>query len=108
MHKRIYLFLALLFPMLGYSQSFVEGFTDVPNLFATGWVQTNNSSPLGPGNWRQDNGNFTAPFGASNSSIVVSYTSIVSGQSGDISNWLITPTISMSPGDSIIFYTISY
>ena len=108
MHKKILLFFVLLFPIFLYSQSFVEGFADVPSLFTSGWVETNNSSPLGPGNWRQDNGNFTAPFGATNSSIVVGYTSIALGQSGDISNWLMTPTISMTPGDSVIFYTISY
>lgn len=97
-----------MFPLSGYSQSFVEGFANVPILFSSGWVQINNSSPVGSGNWRQDNGNFTTPFGALNSNIVVGYTSIASGQSGDISNWLITPTISMTPGDSIIFYTISF
>lgn len=109
MHRRI-LFILALFSSSLYSQGFVEGFDTVTNLFSNGWVQQNNSTPLGSGIWAQDNGNFPDPIPSppTNSSIVVGYTSIASGQSGDISNWLITPTISMSPGDSIIFYTISY
>ncbi len=108
MHKRIFIFFTFLAPIFGNAQSFVEGFEDVPAIFSSGWAQQNNSSPFGPGTWSQDFGNFTAPFGSANSSIVVSYTSIASGQSGDISNWLITPTISLTPGDSIIFYTRSF
>ncbi len=108
MQKRILAIVLFLLPLWTYSQNFIESFEDVPSLFSNGWVQVNNSSPLGSGTWAQDNGNFTAPFGTSNSSIVVGYTSINAGQSGDISNWLITPSISFTEGDSICFYTRSF
>lgn len=108
MQKRIIIFFLLLFPLFGNAQNFLIDFEDVPTLFTSGWVHTNNSSPLGSGDWRQDNGNFTAHAGTANSSIVVGFNSIQLGQSGDISNWLITPTINFTAGDSIIFYTISY
>jgi hypothetical protein len=90
------------------AQGFIENFGNVDSLFLNGWVKQNNSSPAGSGSWMQDFGNFTAPFPPANSSIVVDYTSISSGQTGDISNWLLTPTIQFTTGDSIIFYTISY
>lgn len=90
------------------AQNFIEDFVEVDSIYVNGWVQQNNSSPLGGGGWEQDNGNFTAPFGPSNSSVVAGYKSIALGQSGDISNWLISPTINMTNGDSIIFYTRSY
>lgn len=91
------------------AQNFTEGFQDVPALFSSGWVQQNNSSPPGSGTWRQDIGNFNPPPSApDNSSIICDFTSIPSGQSGDISNWLITPTINFTPGDSIIFFTRSF
>lgn len=108
MHKRILIILFLFCVGKINAQSFIENFSNVDSLFLNGWVQQNNSSPAGSGGWQQDFGNFTAPFPPNNSSIVVGYTSIVSGQAGDISNWLITPTINFTTGDSIIFYTISY
>src|SRR5687767_1883639 len=85
------------------AQNFTEGFDVVDSIYANGWVRNNNSAPQGEDGWEQDFGNFTAHSGASTSSIVVSYTSITSGQSGDISNWLITPSITCTAGDSIIF-----
>jgi hypothetical protein len=108
MHTRI-LFIVFMFSTICLSaQGFIENFGNVDSLFLNGWVRQNNSSPAGSGSWRQDFGNFTAPFPPANSSIVADYTSIASGQTGDISNWLMSPTIQFTPGDSIIFYTISY
>jgi hypothetical protein len=108
MHKRILFILLLSFPVLLTAQNFIEDFGDVPSLFSNGWVQQNNSTPAGPGTWRQDFGNFNAPFGTDTSSIVANYASVSLGHSGDISNWLITPVINFTPGDSIVFWTISY
>ncbi len=109
MQKRIIYILCFVMVGIGHAQNFVEDFQDVPTLFSNGWVQTNNSSPLGSGGWMQDFGNFNPPpSGPDNSSIVCDYSSISSGQSGDISNWLITPTINLTQGDSIIFYTRSF
>jgi hypothetical protein len=109
MQKRISLILSFLLSGVISAQNFVEGFQDVPALFSAGWVQQNNSSPLGSGGWGQDIGNFNPPPSSpNNSAIICDYSSIQSGQSGDISNWLITPTISFTPGDSIIFFTRSF
>lgn len=108
MQKRILYFLILTIFGSLHAQSFNENFDDVDSLFLNGWVRQNNSAPLGSGNWEQDDGNFTAQNGSSNSSIVCGYKSIPLGQSGDISNWLITPTINFTNGDSIVFWTISY
>lgn len=91
------------------SQSIWEEFDNVPPLFSAGWYQQNNSLPLGPGTWRQDYGNFQAHSGLdSNSSIVCSYESTDPEGSGDISNWLLTPEITMNDGDTLRFYTRSY
>jgi len=109
MQKRILFFLFLFSVIQLNAQNFTEGFMNVPALFSSGWVQQNNSSPSGSGGWMQDNGNFDAPPSSPlNSVIICNYTSIASGQSGDISNWLITPTINLTNGDSIIFYTRSF
>jgi len=92
-----------------YAQNFTEGFDVVDSIYTNGWERNNNSSPSGEDDWVQDYGNFNPPpSGGTNSSIVVSYKSIASGQAGEISNWLITPTIVCTTGDSIIFYTKSF
>jgi hypothetical protein len=109
MQKRTSLILCFLFAGFLHAQSFIEDFDDVPTLFSNGWTHHNNSSPFGSGDWRQDFGNFNPPPTApDNSSIVCDFTSVASGQSGDISNWLITPTINFTSGDSIVFFTRSF
>lgn len=109
MQKRTLFILAIFITLQLRAQNFTEGFLDVPALFTSGWVQQNNSSPSGSGGWMQDNGNFDAPpSNPLNSVIICDYTSIAAGQSGDISNWLITPTLNLTNGDSIIFYTRSF
>jgi len=107
MQKRILYFIIITFFSSLHAQSFNENFNDVDSLFLNGWVKQNNSAPLGSGSWEQDVGNFTAQNGVSNSSVICGFKSIPLGQSGDISNWLITPTINFSNGDSIVFWTIS-
>lgn len=89
-------------------QNINENFDDVSTLTTSGWIFENNSSPLGTQTWRQDFGNFTAFNGSANSSIICDYLSVPSGSVGDISNWLITPTLSLNNGDTIRFYTNSY
>lgn len=106
--KKLFVFIFLVGVGNVQAQNFIEDFEEVDSLYFNDWFQQNNSSPAGSGGWEQDNGNFTAPFGTVNSSVVVGYKSIAAGQSGDISNWLISPTINMTNGDSIIFYSRSY
>lgn len=108
MQKRILGFLLIFATGFINAQSFDENFDQVDSLLLNGWISDNNSNPQGSGSWAQDNGNFVAFNGPTNSSIVCGYTSIPLAQSGDISNWLITPTIQFTTGDSIVFWTISY
>jgi Ni,Fe-hydrogenase III small subunit len=74
-----------------------------------GWFQTNKSSPLGSTNWFSgpflSNGtsSFTAQSGAG--CIVADY--LNNGNAGTISNWLISPKVTMQNGDLLSFYTMS-
>lgn len=88
-----------------FSQAINEGFASVLGLTAAGWNQQNLSTPLGSNpNWFQgDNSVFTANSGAINEYIAVNFNS-VSG-ANTISNWLLTPTLNLSNGDVISFYT---
>lgn len=83
-----------------------EGFDDITTL--SGWTQTNQSSTTGTNpNWFQGNnignsGPFDSYSGAADSYVACNYNSV---GTGDISNWLITPTLSLQNGDIISFYT---
>jgi hypothetical protein len=82
----------------------VENFDNVATLSGVGWVQTNNSSPAGTTGWFQGNpGVFSAQAGASDSYIAANFDNAAVG--GDISNWLLTPTITLANGETLTFYT---
>jgi hypothetical protein len=109
--------------------SFVEEFTNAGELTGKGWVLKNNSNPIGQSGWRQGryessafiqgmdpNGKFSF-FGAvpyvgfpahsaqnSPNEFISCDVTAVNGQ-GDISAWLISPSVPISNGDQIIFYT---
>jgi hypothetical protein len=71
-----------------------EGFNNVANLAASGWVQTNNST-ANPGNtpWFQGNTDvFDAQSGAAGSYAAATWGSAFGG--GSIDNWLISPIFS--------------
>lgn len=91
-----------------FAQSWSEGFENVDSLFTAGWAQQNNSEPTGLGEWRKDNGNFTAQNGTATSSIICDYTSVGGSGIGNISNWLFTPVQSFESGDTLFFWTRSY
>jgi hypothetical protein len=77
-----------------------EGFDNVGTLGASGWVITNNSTPGGDVDWFQGNvGVFTAFSGAPNSYIASSYRA--AGGGGLLDNWLLTPTLNFSGGDTV-------
>jgi hypothetical protein len=81
-----------------------ENFNDITALPGSGWVLTNNSSPLGTTGWFQGNdGIFTAQAGAANAYIAANYNNAAVG--GNISNWLISPVLTLANGDTIAFYT---
>lgn len=85
---------------------FSEGFDTFSNLATNGWTQTNQSSPLGTSTWAQGGG--TAFSGGGQSGGTTSFTlcnfNSTTG-TGTISNWLITPVISVQNGDVFSFYT---
>ncbi len=91
-------------------QSLSEGFNNVPNLPAN-WVTTNNSTRSETGTpWNtgsaivNEEGNaVVAPYEGAGFAIA-QYTSVGSG-SGTISNWLISPALSLNNGDTFSFFT---
>ncbi|MFN0165686.1 MAG: choice-of-anchor J domain-containing protein [Bryobacteraceae bacterium] len=84
-----------------------EGFDDITTLAGAGWVQANNSAPIGTTGWFQgDTGTFPSHSGAANSYIAANFLNAdLAG--GNISNWLITPVVTLADGDTISFYTRS-
>lgn len=82
-----------------------DNFEDISTLAGNGWAFTNNSSPLGATGWFQGNGVLTAQAGTTDSYIGANFTNATPG--GNISNWLILPTLTLDDGDTLSFYTQS-
>ena len=81
-----------------------ESFGDITTLAASGWVQTNNSAPIG-NDWFQGNsGTFASQAGAPDAYIGNNFNS-TSGISGLIDAWLISPALSLPGGGILTFYT---
>jgi autotransporter-associated beta strand protein len=92
--------------------SLSEGFDDVTTLPGAGWVITNNSSPLGNHNWAQgipppglDTLGANAQSGAPNSFIQTDFNAGLPGSGAIVSDWLITPVLSLENGATMSFYT---
>ncbi|HYF31776.1 MAG TPA: choice-of-anchor J domain-containing protein [Chitinophagaceae bacterium] len=99
-------------------QSFLEEFDTTTSAFARGWVPINASAPKGRSVWVQGLFNnpantglpYPIPFGPHSSKgsypgfIGADYLS-TSAAAGVISNWLVSPVVTMQNGDKIIFYT---
>lgn len=90
-------------------QTFVEEFDTVSSAISRGWVLVNASDPKGSNVWQQ--GGSVVPWFSPFSSrgtyagfIGADYTS-TSAAAGTISNYLISPVITMQNGDKIVFYT---
>ncbi|NUM46156.1 MAG: DUF4397 domain-containing protein [Anaerolineales bacterium] len=81
---------------------FSEGFDDITNL--PGWFTQNNSNPLGTSTWFQGNDTvFPAHVGAPTAYIGANFNNTAGV--GTISNWLLTPELSLSNGDTFSFWT---
>jgi len=81
--------------------SLSEGFD---SMTPAGWTVKNNSQPLGTTTWFQGNSAvFASQAGAANAYAGANFNNTASV--GDISNWLITPTLSFNNGDVVSFYT---
>lgn len=106
MFKRICLFLFISTFTVPASASliFSEDFDDITNL--PGWTLQNNSDPLGTTNWFQGNPMvFPAHTGADNAYIAANFNN--TGSVGTISNWLLTPELSLLNGNVFSFFTSS-
>jgi hypothetical protein len=80
-----------------------ETFNNVASLASQGWVFTNLSPS--PGElWKQGNdGIFTAAAGPDNSYAAASFLS-TTALSGPVSNWLITPMVTLTTGSELVFF----
>ena len=78
----------------------VEGFNSVPGLTAGGWVLTNNSTSAGESWYQGNSGIFPAAAGAVDSYVAASY---LSTGSGAVSNWLITPVLTLDRTSTVSF-----
>ncbi|MBC7439689.1 MAG: choice-of-anchor J domain-containing protein, partial [Flavobacterium sp.] len=118
------LLILLLIPFLGIAQNqFSFGFSGTTAaMLAAGWQVTNQSTPVYAGAPTWSIASYTAPTattpfggltpngqdGTLNSFALINFTSTgtsATAGSGDISNWLITPVITVMNGDVVTFYT---
>ncbi|HOY39275.1 MAG: T9SS type A sorting domain-containing protein [Bacteroidales bacterium] len=91
-------------PMSLRAQAFTEGFNDITTLTGSGWFMQNNSVPLGSTNWFQGNSDvFSAQSGAATAYIGTNFNNTTGANT--ISNWLVTPSVTISNGDVLSFYT---
>lgn len=92
-------------------QSFVEEFDTMQNAYNRGWRWLNRSTPIGFTNWSQGPGTSSmlaySSKGTNTGLAYSDYLSTAGTNDGIISNWLISPQITMQNGDKIIFYTKS-
>jgi hypothetical protein len=85
--------------------SFSEGFDNIDTLIPNGWFMQNNSQPLGVTDWFQGNPNvFPSHQGAAPDSYIGANFNNTAGV-GTISNWMLTPEITMNNGDMVSFWT---
>jgi len=90
------------------AQAFSEDFNDITSLAGNGWVTANNSVAVGSTGWFQGSpvsasGPFDSYNGASNAYIAANYNN--TGNTGTISNWLMTPNRTLRNGDVLTFFT---
>jgi hypothetical protein len=82
-----------------------ENFDNIATLGPAGWAIIDNSQPLGTTNWFQgDSTVFPSQAGAPNAYISADFDNTV-GPGGTISNWLLTPVLTLHNGDILSFYT---
>jgi hypothetical protein len=79
-----------------------QGFDNVAPLLTTGWVTRNNSGQIRMTDWSNgDPSKFSAHDGAPNSYLAISY----STGCGTISNWFLTPPVTLQNGAVLNFWT---
>lgn len=90
------------------NQSFVEEFDTAQRAYNRGWRFINRSDVIGRRNWQNPDANSGIPFlswsGTGNGYLWADYQSTAS-DAGTISNWAVSPELTMQNGDKIVFYT---
>jgi hypothetical protein len=87
-----------------HAQAISEGFDNITTLPGAGWVMRNNSQPLGITGWFQGNSAvFPAQAGAATAYIGANFEN--TGATGTISNWLLTPPITLVNGATLSLWT---
>lgn len=90
-------------------QSFVEEFDTVAKAYERGWVPINNSNPKGSSIWTQGGAPLPIfePYSSNGTyaGFIAADFQSTSGTDDVISNWLISPVITMQNGDVVSFYT---
>jgi hypothetical protein len=81
----------------------VENFNNVPGLAASGWSLINNSSPAGATGWFQGNDAVFPGLDGTTDYIAANFNN--AGLGGDISNWLLTPLLTLNNGDTLSFFS---
>jgi len=81
-----------------------EGFDDITLLPGLGWAFQNNSQPIGTTGWFQGNDAvFPAHAGAPTAYIAANFNN--GAGVATISNWMLTPELALSDGDTVSFWT---
>jgi hypothetical protein len=81
-----------------------EDFDNIATLAGNGWTLVNNSAPLGTTGWFQGiPAIFASQSGASSSYIAANFNN--AGLAGNISNWLISPVLSLQNDLTLTFFT---
>lgn len=98
----------LLSPALFAQTLLSENFDNVAGLAGSGWVFQNNSNPMGFASWGQGVviANYSAAHSGDSTSYAEATVDAVEDQ-GTISDWMITPALTLENGDSIVFWTVS-
>lgn len=104
--KKTLLYFFLTFITVSQAQNLVtQNFDTYASLAVAGWISTNQSTPAGASTWAQGGGTaFTGAYNGAATSFALCNFNSTTGV-GTISNWLITPVMSLQNGDVVTFYT---
>ena len=89
---------------------FKENFDTISAMLTRGWETINKSNPVGSGEWKQGNLNIGANAfsGSPTSYAQVDYSSTDTLGASTISDWLLSPPITVQNNDSVSFYVLSF
>ena len=87
-----------------------EHFNDLPYMQTNGWLLSNMSDPVGAEQWHQGTTiiGAIAYSGDTTDYLEDSYLAVEDNNSGTISDWLISPPVTIQDGDSIAIWALSY